>query len=113
MNSNYLNIEQVTPGMESLVSEKMKFKTSKFVWRIRFSASLDGRTINNKNVTVLKPNGAPLITNISYDTSTNTIQVEPLEPYDQDESYTLNISTAVRSSKGKSLSKQVSIRFKM
>ena len=112
-NSKYLNIEQVSNGAESLVRENLKFRTGKFVWRVKFNTALDPKSVNNVNVYVTTLNQTPLSTNISYDTINNAIEIEPLEPYLENESYILNVTQNVKSKGGKNLKKMVKIQFRL
>ena len=109
--SNYLTIES-TSGLDMPVRESMKFKTGKFVWKVRFSTALDPRTVNNDNIYVTSDQGM-LQVNIIYDSARDEIQIEPLEPYAQDETYTLHLTTKVASMGGKNLKEEVEVQFKL
>ena len=113
MSSNYLTIEPITDGYESLVSEDLKFRTGKFVWRIKFNVALDPKSVNNSSVFVLNENQTPLNTNISYNSTNNFIEIEPLEPYSESQPYILYITTKVRSKGGKYLKKEISLQFQL
>ncbi|NLJ96624.1 MAG: hypothetical protein GX321_05680 [Clostridiales bacterium] len=113
MATNYIKIESVTGGVQNRVKQNLKFKTGNFVWRIKFTAPLKASTINNKNLNVTTLNNTPLLTNIRYDTVGNYIEIEPLEPYNREESYLLNISSNVQSKRGQKLGNDISIQFKV
>lgn len=113
MASDYITIESVDGDDKNKVKQRLKFKTSKFVWRIKFSAPLNAATVNNKNLYVTSMNQSPLKTNIRYDTLNNYIEIEPLEPYTKNESYLLHVSANVTSKQGKRLSKEITIQFKV
>lgn len=113
MANNFLDIEEVTPGMETKIKQTMKFKTGNFIWKVKFNTTLDSKTVNNMNLYVTSLNLAPLKTAIRYDTINNTIEIEPLEPYAQNESYYLNISKNVKSKGGKYLKSAVKLKFKI
>lgn len=113
MASNYLNIESVTPGDENKVRQTMKFRTGKFVWRVKFNTQLNPKTVNNINLYVTDSNKKPLSTNISYNTENNVVEVEPTEPYAANESYFLNITTKVQSKGGQTLKKPIQVQFKL
>lgn len=113
MADNIIQIESVTEGIQSKVKQSFKFRTAKFVWRIKFTAPLDPSTVNNKNLYVTKLNQLPLKTYIRYDTINQYIEIEPLEPYSPNESYILNITRNVKSKGGKYLKTPVTLRFKM
>lgn len=113
MNTNYVEIEAVSNGMETKVHQNLKFKTGKFVWQVKFNTPLDPSTVNNVNLYVTTLTGAPLKTNITYDSSTSLISIEPLEAYAKNESYVLNITTRVASKGGKHLKSPIQLQFKL
>jgi hypothetical protein len=113
MASSFITIESVTGDVKSRVKQDLKFKTGKFVWRIKFTAPLNPATVNNRNLYVTSMNKTPLPTNIRYDTVDNYIEIEPLASYEKNESYLLHVSTAVKSKHGQSLPKEITIQFKV
>jgi hypothetical protein len=113
MASNFITIESVSGGVKSRVKQSLKFKTGNFVWRIKFTAPLNPATVNNRNLYVTTLNQAPLPTNIRYDTVENCIEIEPLAPYEKDESYLLHVTTKVKSKKGQSIPNEITIQFKV
>lgn len=108
---DFINID--TPeGVDSKqVRQNLKFKTGKFVWRIKFSAPLDPATVNNTNLFVTSIEGDKLKTSIHYNSETHEIEIEPLEAYAKDSSYNLNVTTAVKSVGGQSLRQPVKVPF--
>lgn len=108
---NYLDIES-TSGLDSDVRQSMKFKTGNFVWRIRFNIPLDPRTVNSQNMYVTGNEGM-LKVNITYDSSRNEVQIEPLEPYAKEEVYTLHITKKVASRGKKNLKEEIEVKFKL
>ena len=111
--ANYLEFESMTQGLENKVRQDLKFKTGKFVWKIKFNVPLDPKTVNNVNLYVTSLDLSPLKTAIRYNSMENEIEVEPLEPYAQDESYILNITTKVTSLSGKPLKQPLQVQFKI
>ena len=89
----YLSIEGMTEGLEGKVKQDLKFKTGNFLWKVKFNVPLDPKTVNNVNLYVTTENLSPLKTAIRYNSLENVIEVEPLEPYAQDETYILNLTT--------------------
>ena len=73
----------------------------------------DPKTVNNVNLYVTTENLSPLKTAIRYNSLENIIEIEPLEPYAQDETYVLNITTNVTSLSGKALREPQQLRFKI
>lgn len=111
--SNYLDIEAMSDGLEDKVKQDLKFKTGKFVWRVKFTTPLDARTVNNVNLFVTSDDGKLLNTSIHYDAESSIIEIEPLEAYAQHKSYTLNITTKVKSRGGQKLKAPVQLQFKI
>ena len=113
MAPKYITIESVTGGVKSRVKQDLKYKTGDFVWRIKFTAPLKPSTVNNKNLNVTTLNNTPLLTNIRYDSVNNYIEIEPLEPYNKNESYLLHVSNNVESKRGQKLQNDIVIQFKV
>lgn len=111
--ANYVDIESVSSGMENKVRQDLKFRTGKFVWRVKFNIPLDPKTVNNVNLYVTSLNQSPLMTEIRYDTLNNIIEIEPLEAYAQHESYILNITRDVKSQGGQNLKAPIRLQFKI
>lgn len=112
MGVNYIEIESVSEGMENKVRQNLKFRTGNFVWRIRFNIPLDPATVNNRTLYVTSESLVPLKTAIRYNSLENEIEIEPLEPYAQNETYILNVTTNVHSQGGKALKKPIQVQFK-
>ena len=110
---NFISFESIPDDMEGKVKQNLKFKTGKFVWRVKFTAPLDPATINNMNLYVTSTFNTPLKTTIHYNADTNEIEIEPLESYAKDSSYILHISRRVRSVGGQNLKSDISLQFKV
>lgn len=113
MPSKFITIENVTGATNGRVKQSLRFKTNSFVWRIKFTAPLNPATVNNKNLYVTSLNQIPLKTNIRYDSVSNYIEIEPLEPYTKNESYLLHVTNNVMSKKGQKLPSEITIQFKV
>lgn len=113
MPRNFLDIEGVPDNLSNKVKQDLKFKTGNFVWRIKFNTPLDPGSLSKDTMYVSKTDGTRLRAAIKYDVSNNQIEVEPLEPYAQDEFYFLNITTKVKSKGGQHLKQPVQIKFKL
>ncbi len=113
MSTNYIDIESISSGSEDIVKQDLKFKTGKFVWRIKFTAPLNPSTVNNTNLFVTNSEGSLLSTSIHYDPAKNVIEIEPLAPYAKDSTYILNVTQRVQSKGGQKLKSDIQIRFKV
>jgi len=110
---NYIKIESVEGGSKTLVKQDLKFRTDNFLWRVKFTAPLNPSTVNNQSLYVTSMNNTPFPANIRYDSVNNFIEIEPLAPYSKNESYMLHVTTNVKSKHGKSLSKEITLQFKV
>ena len=110
---DFINIETTPTEVEGKVKQKLKFKTGKFVWRVKFTAPLNPTTVNNNNLYVTDSQGNLLNTIIRYDAEHNYIEVEPTGVYTPLETYTLNVTRRVESQGGQKLKEEVQVRFNM
>ena len=110
---NFISFESIPNDIEGKVKQNLKFKTGKFIWRVKFSAPLDPATINNMNLFVTNTSDTPLKTSVHYNVDTNEIEIEPLEAYAKNSSYILHISKRVRSKGGQSLKSDLALQFKV
>lgn len=113
MPRQFLDIEDVPEELKSKVKQDLKFKTGIFVWRVRFNTPLDPASVSNESMFVSNASGERVKAKIRYDAENMQIEVEPLEPYAQEEYYFLNITTLVKSKNGQKLSKPLQIKFKL
>lgn len=111
--SHYITIENVTGSTKNKVKQNLSYRTGNFIWKIKFSSPLNPATVNNRNLYITTMNDIPLKSNIRYDSVTNMIEVEPLEPYERNVSYLLHITTNVKSKYGKSLANEITLQFKV
>lgn len=111
MASNYLEIEAPI-GSEKLIKQDFKFKTGRFLWKIKFTAPLNPATVNNNNLYVTDEKGALLSTKIRYNAESNCIEIEPTSAYSTVHFYTLNITRNVESRGGQRLKSEMKIKFK-
>lgn len=79
-------------------------------WTISFSGDVDSSSVNSKNIWVEDSLGNQI--NVSLKTTGNKVIVSPpVESYKASENYQLNISNAIKSSSGKSLSNGIKMNF--
>ena len=109
----YITIESVDGSNKERVKQNLKFKTGNFLWRIKFTAPLNPSTVNNRNLYVTTMDQVPLKANIRYNTIDNCIEIEPLSPYNKNESYLLHVTTNVKSKRGQKLQNDITIQFKV
>lgn len=111
MSTNFINIKSVTGESKTIVKQDLKFKTDKFIWRVKFNIPLNPTTVNNTNLVLFDGKSNTVKTFISYDTENNCIEVENLEGYVQNENYLLHITKNVESRGGQKLKSNIDITF--
>ncbi len=99
--------------LEDRIKVRMEAGADTIYWHIIFNLKLDPSTVSSKTMYVTDLGGFVLNSHITYDTETNLIVISPLETYEQNFYYILNISTKVRSEKGQNLKQPVIILFKL
>lgn len=113
MNTQFIEIEEVPAEYAGKVKQTLRFKTGKFVWRVRFNIPLDPDSVNQNSMFVSNLTGQRVKSAIRYDAQLNQIEVEPLEAYVQDQYYYLNVTTNVKSRGGQKLKKPIQLKFKL
>ena len=73
---DYINIEASSDPDK--VKQNLKFKTGKFVWKVKFTAPLNPATVNSSNLYVVNSSGDKIKAIITYDEVSNCIEIEPL-----------------------------------
>ncbi len=113
MANNFLDIEDVPASYSNKVRQDLKFRTGNFVWRVKFNTPLDPASITKDTMYITDSNGEKRQAYIRYDAKNNQIEVEPINPYAQNEYYHLHITTKVRSKGGQHLKQPVQLKFKL
>lgn len=99
-NSDYVDIK---PKSDLVAVDK--------VLSVKFNNSLNRNTINNNNVLVLDESNKNVNINVKVGVDNKSIIVSAVNNYEHGRNYTLIIKKGVQSSKGKSLSKSIRMRF--
>lgn len=95
------------------IRTKIDVNSDKLYWYLRFNLLLDEETVTNENMTVTDLEGYILKTDVGYSEKSNVIVVLPIDSYEQNCYYLLNISGKVKSQKGTPLKHIVRILFKL
>jgi len=101
------------PDLKGKITTNITDPGGTVYWYIRFNTLLDPDSVTKHSMNVTETNGYIINTIITYDSTRNLIVLNPCDLYRQNEYYLLNISTKVRSDKGKPLPKSVHIMFKL
>ncbi len=99
--------------LEDRIKVKMEEGADTIYWHIKFNLNLDKTTVTRDTMYVTDLGGFVLESYIYYDEATNLIVISPLESYEENFYYILNITTKVKSAKGQNLKKPVIILFKL
>lgn len=83
------------------------------LWYIKFNIVLDPQTVSGKSMTVMETGGYIIESEITYDTEKNHIVIKPVDPYEEETFYVLNITRKVRSKGGHNLKREIHILFKI
>ncbi len=100
-------------GLEDRIKVKMEAGADRIYWHITFNLPLDPASVSENTMYVTDLGGYVLNSHIEYDVDTNLIVIYPLESYEENFYYILNITTKVMSAKGQNLKKPVIILFKL
>ncbi len=99
--------------LEDRIKVKMESGADTIYWHVKFNLNLDTSTVNEQSMYVTDLGGYVLQSRIIYDEITNLIVISPLESYEENFYYILNITTKVKSASGQNLKKPVIILFKL
>ena len=109
--SNFITMNRDELSESTFVREHLSCKTFNFCWKIKFNAELDSKSVNNTSMFVATPDGGMFNCKITYNAIENYIEIHPLEKYSPNVTYTLTITTRVKSLTGTHLSQDISIPF--
>jgi len=113
MDSENIKMMVSDPGLKGKITTNITDPNGTVYWYIRFNTPLDPESVTKHSMNVTQTDGYIINVIITYDSSRNLIVLNPCDLYRQNEYYLLNISTKVRSDKGRPLPKSVHIMFKL
>ena len=113
MDNDRISVRTSVPGLQNKVQTKITGPSDVIYWYIRFNIQLDEESVSGKTMNVTDTDGYIMRTVISYKPKHNVISVSPMDTYEENRYYLLNISKLVRSAKGKHLRSTIHILFKL
>lgn len=113
MGQKFLDIEDVPTTLNNKVKQDLKFRTGRFVWRVKFNTPLNPSSINKKSMYLTDMEGNVCPAAIRYNPANSEIEVEPLTAFAEKTYYNLNITTLVKSKGGQHLKAPITIKFKI
>ena len=108
-----IRVRTSIPGLEGKVKARIEGPVDVVHWYIRFNLPIDETSVSGKSTNVTDTEGYILRTDISYNERLNCIVVSPLDTYEENRFYLLNIAKAVRSVRGNKLPTSIHILFKL
>lgn len=111
--NNRIRIATNLPDLKNKIQTNITGNTDNIYWYIRFNIPLDESSVSEKTMSVTDTDGYIMRTDITYDTSKNMIIISPLDTYEQEVFYLLQISKKVKSRRGNKLKSQMCILFKL
>ncbi len=100
-------------SLEGKINVKLEEGANTIYWHVKFNLQLDPATVSEDSMYVTDLGGYVLQTYISYDVNSNLIVITPLEEYEENYFYILNITKMVKSVSGQNLKRPVIILFKL
>lgn len=113
MENTKIRIATSIPSLKNKVQTRLDGPTDVIYWYIRFNIPLDETSVSEKTMDVTDTEGYIMRTDIYYDKNTHMIAISPLDTYEQNRFYLLNISKKVRSARGQNLRSSIHILFKL
>jgi len=108
-----IKVRTSLPSLQDKVQTKITGPTDTIYWYIIFNIPLDEESVSGKTMNVTDTDGYIMRTVIGYRPKHNAISVSPLDTYEENRFYLLNISRMVRSAKGQHLRSTIHILFKL
>jgi tetratricopeptide (TPR) repeat protein len=113
MPNNNIRINTSIPGLRDKIQMRIDEPTDVIHWYIRFNIPLDEETVSGKTMNVTDTEGYIMRTDIYFERKNNMIVISPLDTYEQNRFYLLNISKRVKSARGNPLRSTIHILFKL
>jgi len=113
MSDSKIRIASSVPGLKNKIKTDISGPTDVIHWYIRFNIPLDELTVNDQTMQVTDTDGYIMRTDISYQSNQNRICISPLDTYEENRYYLLNISKKVCSARGQPLKTKIHILFKL
>ncbi|MDR1067385.1 MAG: tetratricopeptide repeat protein [Clostridiales bacterium] len=101
------------PSLKKKIKVDSPNDFNKTMWFVRFNIPLDERTVSSKTMNITDLDGYIMSTDILYNRANNVIVISPIDSYEDDVYYLLNISKKVMSSRGKKMRTKIHILFKI
>ena len=101
------------PSLKNKIKIDISPDENDIFWYIRFNMPLDASSVSYKTMDVTDTEGYIMRTDITYDQGKNMIIISPIDSYEDNIFYMLNISKRVKSATGQNLRSKIHILFKL
>ena len=101
------------PGLKNKIYTNIADGKDSVFWYIQFNIPLDAETVSERTMKITDTSGYIMRTDISYMEGKNIIVISPLDSYEENVYYLLNVSKKVKSSSGKKMKTHIYILFKL
>lgn len=105
------NVSALKSKLDKKIMEAQSIDSQKKSWKIRFSKSVNLETITSKNVMIVDSNNNIVDVDISYNKDSNEVIIAAKDGFIKSETYTILISSGVKSIDGKNLSNTIEKKF--
>lgn len=105
---NVISLKSIS---DKKVMEDQNINEQKKSWKIHFTKSIDPATINSKNIMVVDSKNNIVDIDVSLSQNSKDVIIEAKDGFIKSESYSILISSEVKSVDGKSLQKTIEKRF--
>ena len=105
------NVTSLKSKSDKKIMENQNVNEQKKSWKIHFTKSVDSETINSKNIMVVDSKNNIVDVDVSYNQDSNDIIIEAKDGFIKSQSYSILISSDVKSADGKRLPKTIEKRF--
>jgi len=113
LDNDRIKIATSQPNLKNKIKTNIDGATDVIYWYIRFNIPLDESTVSDKTMDVTDTEGYIMRTDISYSKTNRMICISPLDTYEQNRFYLLNVNKKVKSESGKPLKTTLHILFKL
>lgn len=113
MSDQKIRVATSIPSLKNKLQTNLSGPTDVIYWYIRFNIPLDDTSVSEKTMDVTDTEGYIMRTDISYSKENHVIVISPLDTYEQNRFYLLNITKKVRSARGQNLRSDIHVLFKL
>ena len=108
-----IRIASNIPGLKDKIISHIQDGKDTIYWYIQFNVPLDKNTVSHKTMSITDTSGYIMRTDISYMEGKHIIVISPLDSYEENVYYLLNITKKVKAESGRKMKTKIYILFKL